>query len=706
MADAAAKQEIEDVLSSIRRLVAQDSAAAAPATAGGPGTVAAPSAEEKADASDLADGVDGGIAQTGAAPVPRVAERPKFVLTPALRVASPSEAADEDEDEAGAVADAVLGDGDGPAIEPGDPATDTPSASADAADDAVPITYVPAGESDAFVAGDSLLAAFGAVGVTPGIAARDAHAAWRADAAADRMTLAAASAHLPTLEQTIADLELAVSARGDYFEPDGSEVASDDAGSEADGLALNDNESVKAEGDDGDTTPLLHGPWDRGLAASWASGTIRRLAGQRPMPAATVVDAAGPAAGTPPTPDVDADTGDGATAPDGLVGDAAPEETITAETAAEIAAEMTPDGARNARFHLGMAHQDTLAGLFDAGPAQDVPVWSGRIGISDPYPAEEAEGWLTDLALEGTDDAAERDLRAALDPDNSSYADMLPGDTITVAAADAEIDGLGRGWSDAAGLDGAVDDWPSAETDALADVLADPVDLGPVDPDGIEWEAAPFGSATQDLAPGNNHIGAERADLVAAAPALAAEPVAPEMPMAAVTAQEAAGAESSGDEASGEDAVAVPPVRSTRLRVLRSTPPEPDTHGNVAPDASADAPADALAGDVDAPAADREDSAPAPAVAQEMADAAEGAGDVAATALADEPAAGRIGDAELTAAVGDGGDVIDINALRDAIVEIIREELQGQLGERITRSVRKLVRREISRAMESRDSEA
>ena len=37
--------------------------------------------------------------------------------------------------------------------------------------------------------------------------------------------------------------------------------------------------------------------------------------------------------------------------------------------------------------------------------------------------------------------------------------------------------------------------------------------------------------------------------------------------------------------------------------------------------------------------------------------------------------------------------------------DIIREELQGALGERITRNVRKLVRAEIARAMAVRDFE-
>lgn len=47
--------------------------------------------------------------------------------------------------------------------------------------------------------------------------------------------------------------------------------------------------------------------------------------------------------------------------------------------------------------------------------------------------------------------------------------------------------------------------------------------------------------------------------------------------------------------------------------------------------------------------------------------------------------------------------VIDEEMLRDLVAEIVRQELTGALGERITRNVRKLVRREIHRAMLTRD---
>lgn len=53
-------------------------------------------------------------------------------------------------------------------------------------------------------------------------------------------------------------------------------------------------------------------------------------------------------------------------------------------------------------------------------------------------------------------------------------------------------------------------------------------------------------------------------------------------------------------------------------------------------------------------------------------------------------------------APGDADD-FDEEALREVVRDIMREELQGALGERITRSVRKLVRAEIQRMLIARD---
>ena len=49
--------------------------------------------------------------------------------------------------------------------------------------------------------------------------------------------------------------------------------------------------------------------------------------------------------------------------------------------------------------------------------------------------------------------------------------------------------------------------------------------------------------------------------------------------------------------------------------------------------------------------------------------------------------------------------IIDEETLRDIVSEMVREELQGELGDRITRNVRKLVRREIQRALATREFE-
>ena len=83
----------------------------------------------------------------------------------------------------------------------------------------------------------------------------------------------------------------------------------------------------------------------------------------------------------------------------------------------------------------------------------------------------------------------------------------------------------------------------------------------------------------------------------------------------------------------------------------------------------------------------------APPEAEDWRDAdSEGIGEQAASAESDE------------AGFEDGDDAyLDEDLLRDIVREMIRQELQGSLGERITRNVRKLVRAEINRAMASRD---
>lgn len=82
-------------------------------------------------------------------------------------------------------------------------------------------------------------------------------------------------------------------------------------------------------------------------------------------------------------------------------------------------------------------------------------------------------------------------------------------------------------------------------------------------------------------------------------------------------------------------------------------------------------------------------------VAEATADAAEQEpGDVYGDELApdDDPVFGPVG-------APAGGQLVDPDALRALVGDMIREELQGEMGERITRNVRKLVRREINRVI-------
>jgi hypothetical protein len=92
-----------------------------------------------------------------------------------------------------------------------------------------------------------------------------------------------------------------------------------------------------------------------------------------------------------------------------------------------------------------------------------------------------------------------------------------------------------------------------------------------------------------------------------------------------------------------------------------------------------------------------EDHVDDPVAEDDVAVAAPDPEEVAQDAEVDENA-----DADLD--LSDMGDtILDEAMLRDLISTIVREELQGALGERITRNVRKLVRREIHRAISAQD---
>jgi len=60
-------------------------------------------------------------------------------------------------------------------------------------------------------------------------------------------------------------------------------------------------------------------------------------------------------------------------------------------------------------------------------------------------------------------------------------------------------------------------------------------------------------------------------------------------------------------------------------------------------------------------------------------------------------------DDDLDGLLDAGGVAIDEEALRELVASVVREELSGPMGERITRNVRKLVRREIYRILSSHE---
>ena len=133
-----------------------------------------------------------------------------------------------------------------------------------------------------------------------------------------------------------------------------------------------------------------------------------------------------------------------------------------------------------------------------------------------------------------------------------------------------------------------------------------------------------------------------------------------------------------------------------------------ETDESPEPNVAEDAPAEPRAGTVDeAVEPDAQDEeferALSAAVAAPEPKAEEAAPESVAEAAVVAPSASEspaetAGDKEVLAA-------LDEAALRDIVAKLIREELQGELGERITRNVRKLVRREILRAMASREFE-
>ena len=66
---------------------------------------------------------------------------------------------------------------------------------------------------------------------------------------------------------------------------------------------------------------------------------------------------------------------------------------------------------------------------------------------------------------------------------------------------------------------------------------------------------------------------------------------------------------------------------------------------------------------------------------------------------------GALADGLGTGMSGSAAPILDEESLRELINSIVREELQGELGDRINRNLRKLIRREITQILEEQRKE-
>jgi hypothetical protein len=218
-----------------------------------------------------------------------------------------------------------------------------------------------------------------------------------------------------------------------------------------------------------------------------------------------------------------------------------------------------------------------------------------------------------------------------------------------------------------------------AEADSLAEALAvdidpeplvgegDLVDAGPIPAVEAEWEDEIWAEpGTVSL--GEAALAAEEAEVLTAA-ALDAD----------LDADVVEVPDASGTNWSGDGAIPFLPLRR-RAEHLAARLAAGDVVDSLRPQDAADGPeAVTMAMTPDLSTVDPGQDTPVPG---------------------DDPV--RVG-ADLLDADGMPLDVLDEAALHEIVRQTLRSELQGELGERITRNVRKLVRAEINRALLARD---
>jgi hypothetical protein len=218
-----------------------------------------------------------------------------------------------------------------------------------------------------------------------------------------------------------------------------------------------------------------------------------------------------------------------------------------------------------------------------------------------------------------------------------------------------------------------------AEADSLAEALAVDIDPEPLVGEGDLVDAGPIPAVEAEW---EDEIWAEPGTVSLGEAALAAEE-AEVLTAAALDADLDADAgevpDASGANWSGDGAIPFLPLRR-RAEHLAARLAAGDVVDSLRPQDAADGPeAVTMAMTPDLSTLDPGQDTPVPG---------------------DDPV--RVG-ADLLDADGMPLDVLDEAALHEIVRQTLRSELQGELGERITRNVRKLVRAEINRALLARD---
>ncbi|PKP74324.1 MAG: hypothetical protein CVT84_08885 [Alphaproteobacteria bacterium HGW-Alphaproteobacteria-6] len=353
---------------------------------------------------------------------------------------------------------------------------------------------------------------------------------------------------------------------------------------------------------------------------------------------------------------------------------------------ARIGDEFEPDGGEEA---LARRQGDpaldgafgALNGAFGEGFAVDVA-------------ADEAGGDAggdVGAATAGGDDGAPLDMPITADrhrpdsDDGAAVAGVVPGGSEAQAETAEGPEGAAAEAPGGGAFSGA-EEWP----DRLQGWPQDGASAETVD----DHRAAPIETAAEPE-PWHDDSGQDAAPTEAEAGRGAAEPD----PESAAVDSDPRAEQAAAGTAAGDGALLATPGRIRRLNLA------PSGESGDDPDAAAD----------DGFAASQPDAADADAAWPAFSGATAAPADPPLTFqhAATHPAAGGGTEAEDDEDAGDQGlfadddeSVIDMETLHALVADIIRQELQGPLGERITRNVRKLVRREIHRALDLRIAEA